>query len=42
VTLDPQGAGRVVRQEPAAGTPLGDVRLCTLVFTNGYDHGLGD
>ncbi len=32
---DPQGAGRVVRQEPVAGTPLQEVRLCKLVFSNG-------
>lgn len=31
---DPQGAGRVVRQEPAAGTPMQEVRLCKLVFAN--------
>ena len=31
---DPQGAGRVVRQEPAAGTLLQEVRLCKLVFSN--------
>ncbi|MDK1020233.1 MAG: penicillin-binding transpeptidase domain-containing protein [Candidatus Hydrogenedentes bacterium] len=32
---DPQGAGRVLRQEPAAGTLLQEVRLCKLVFSNG-------
>jgi cell division protein FtsI (penicillin-binding protein 3) len=42
LSLDPQGSGRVVRQEPPAGTPMKDVRQCTLVFTNGLDHGLGD
>lgn len=42
VPLDPQGAGRVLRQEPAAGTPLKDVRQCTLVFTNGLTDEFGD
>lgn len=32
---DPQGAGRVVRQEPVAGTSLEEVHLCRLVFSNG-------
>ena len=32
---DPQGAGRVVRQDPVAGTSLGEVHLCKLVFSNG-------
>lgn len=32
IDWDPQGAGRVVRQDPIAGTPLGDVRVCKLVF----------
>ncbi len=40
--LDPRGAGRVVRQDPPAGTPLKDVRQCTLTFMNGPAHGLGD
>ena len=40
--LDPQGSGRVARQEPPAGTPMKDVRQCTLVFTNGLAHGIGD
>ena len=31
---DPQGIGRVVRQEPAPGTPLQEVRLCKLVFSD--------
>ncbi|MCX5770580.1 MAG: penicillin-binding transpeptidase domain-containing protein [Candidatus Hydrogenedentes bacterium] len=31
---DVQGAGRVVAQEPAAGTPLRDVTLCRLVFAS--------
>jgi len=32
---DPQGAGRVIRQEPVAGTFLEEVRLCRLVFSRG-------
>lgn len=32
---DPQGAGRVHRQEPRAGTLLQEVRLCKLVFSGG-------
>ena len=32
---DPQGAGRVVRQDPVAGTPLREVHLCKLDFSNG-------
>ena len=31
---DVQGAGRVVAQEPAPGTPLRDVTLCRLVFAS--------
>lgn len=31
---DVQGAGRVVAQEPAPGTPLREVTLCRLVFAN--------
>jgi len=31
---DVQGAGRVVAQDPAAGTPLRDVTLCRLVFAS--------
>jgi cell division protein FtsI (penicillin-binding protein 3) len=31
---DPQGAGRVLRQNPAPGTPLDDVDICQLVFTS--------
>jgi cell division protein FtsI (penicillin-binding protein 3) len=42
IAVDAQGAGRVLRQEPVAGTPLEDVRQCTLVFTNGFGHGHGD
>ncbi len=34
---DPQGAGRVVSQNPPAGTPLERVRQCTLVFTTGLN-----
>lgn len=33
IRWDPQGAGRVIRQDPAPGTPLSDVRLCKLVFS---------
>jgi len=33
IRWDPQGAGRVVQQDPAPGTPLSDVRLCKLVFS---------
>lgn len=29
---DPQGAGRVTRQEPAPGTPLSQVQVCRLYF----------
>lgn len=29
---DPQGAGWVVRQDPPAGTPLNDIRVCKLIF----------
>ena len=32
MTWDPQGRGRVVRQEPAAGTPIGETQVCKLVF----------
>lgn len=32
LSWDPQGAGRVVAQEPRAGTPLNEVRLCRLTF----------
>ncbi|MCH8204252.1 MAG: PASTA domain-containing protein, partial [Candidatus Hydrogenedentes bacterium] len=35
LSWDPQGAGRVVRQKPAPGTPLQEVRLCELLFSNG-------
>lgn len=31
---DPQGAGRVVRQEPPPGTLLQEVSVCQLVFSN--------
>ena len=31
---DPQGAGRVLRQSPAPGTPLEDVDICQLVFSS--------
>jgi cell division protein FtsI/penicillin-binding protein 2 len=32
---DPQGAGRVVAQDPPPGTNLRDVTLCRLIFSNG-------
>jgi cell division protein FtsI (penicillin-binding protein 3) len=32
IEWDPQGAGRVVRQDPAEGTPLSDIRVCKLIF----------
>ena len=36
---DPQGAGRVARQEPAPGTPLEHVRVCRLYFSRtGPNH----
>jgi len=31
---DPQGAGHVIAQDPPPGTPLEDVVLCRLVFSN--------
>jgi beta-lactam-binding protein with PASTA domain len=31
---EPQGAGRVVSQDPAPGTSLHEVTLCRLVFSN--------
>lgn len=34
IRWDSQGAGRVVAQEPPAGTPLLDVSLCRLTFAN--------
>lgn len=34
IPWDPQGAGWVVRQEPPSGTPLNEVRLCALTFSN--------
>jgi len=40
VAWNPQGAGRVVSQDPPAGTPLDHVRQCTLVFTSELDHEL--
>ncbi len=40
IAWDPQGAGRVVSQHPPAGTPLDQVRQCTLVFTTGLDDEL--
>ncbi len=35
IAWDPQGAGRVIRQDPPAGTPLQDVRQCILIFATG-------
>ena len=35
---DPKGAGRVVRQNPAAGTRMEDVRVCKLVFSHGGEN----
>jgi len=35
---DPQGAGRVVRQIPEAGTRMDDVRVCKLVFSHGGEN----
>lgn len=35
IAWDPQGAGRVVNQDPPAGTPLHEVRQCTLMFAAG-------
>ena len=34
VVWDPQGAGRVVAQDPSPGTLIEDVQLCKLVFAN--------
>jgi len=34
IAWDPQGAGRVVAQDPPPGTYLRDVTLCRLVFSN--------
>jgi cell division protein FtsI (penicillin-binding protein 3) len=34
IPWDPQGAGWVIRQEPPSGTPLNQVRLCALTFSN--------
>ena len=31
---DPQGSGRVVRQDPPPGTPVEDVSLCQLAFAH--------
>ncbi len=35
IAWDTQGAGRVVAQQPAPGTPLSDVALCALEFSTG-------
>lgn len=35
IAWDPQGAGRVINQDPPAGTPLNEVRQCTLIFGAG-------
>jgi cell division protein FtsI/penicillin-binding protein 2 len=40
IAWDPQGAGRVVSQDPPAGTRLDEVRQCTLVFTTGLNDEL--
>jgi cell division protein FtsI (penicillin-binding protein 3) len=37
IKWDPQGAGRVLRQEPVAGTLLNDVQVCKLVFGHYVD-----
>lgn len=34
IPWDPSGAGWVTHQEPAPGTPLNQVRLCALTFSN--------
>lgn len=34
IPWDPQGAGRVVEQTPAPGTPVNQVDICRLVFSN--------
>lgn len=33
IPWDPQGVGRVVAQQPAAGTPLAEVQLCAVEFS---------
>jgi cell division protein FtsI/penicillin-binding protein 2 len=41
IRWNPQGAGRVVSQDPPAGTPVRDVPVCHLMFSNdvlGQDH----
>ena len=35
IPWDPQGAGRVVSQLPAAGTPASQVTLCAVEFARG-------
>jgi len=34
LTCDARGSGWVVSQDPPAGTPIGEVSLCRLVFSN--------
>lgn len=34
LSWDPQGAGRVVRQDPPVGTPMSEIRVCKLIFGN--------
>jgi hypothetical protein len=34
IEWDAQGSGWVVAQDPSPGTPLSDVALCRLVFSN--------
>ena len=35
---DPRGVGRVIRQEPLAGTPISDTRVCKLIFSTTHDQ----
>jgi hypothetical protein len=39
IAFDPRGAGRVIEQYPAAGTPLDDVAVCQLVFSSEQPRG---
>ncbi len=39
---DPQGAGRVIGQNPPAGTPLDDVGVCQLVFSTAPQETLNE
>jgi cell division protein FtsI (penicillin-binding protein 3) len=38
IQWDPRGVGRVVRQEPAVGTSMKDVRVCKLIFSTTHDQ----